>query len=84
MLWWPGRTAHRMTALAVSFVGSGSLFAWSAWRLPFDLLQPAGFDPVAETPLAVTHHAAGVVAALLLLRRLAALTPRPRHDKEQP
>ena len=84
VLWWHGRAAHRMAALAVAFVGSGSLFAWSAWRLPFDLLQPAGFEPVAETPLAVSHHVAGVVAALLLLRRLATLTPRPQTDKERP
>lgn len=49
----------RAPALALVWLGSGSLLAWSAWKLPVSfLVDTAGAPPV---------HAVGVVAGALLL-----------------
>ncbi|MGK5559132.1 hypothetical protein ACSNOI_46805, partial [Actinomadura kijaniata] len=53
--------------VATAFVASGSLFAWSAWKLPMVILRPGGFT-TAEHPLtAVAEHVLGIGTGLALL-----------------
>lgn len=52
---------------AVGFTASGSLFAWSAWKLPLAFLRPGGYTPVELPAVAVVQHGAGAAAGALLL-----------------
>ena len=55
-------------------LGSGSLFAWSGWKLPFTLYpalaQPAGAALPEDLALAAVLHLAAVAAGGAMLRAL--------------
>ncbi|WP_372351592.1 hypothetical protein [Streptomyces sp. KL116D] len=59
----------RWAAVTLAFVGSGSLFAWNAWRLLWAVLRPGDYEPYQRMPLALAEHtlAVGAGAGLLAL-----------------
>ncbi|WP_331761803.1 hypothetical protein [Streptomyces sp. NBC_01546] len=64
----------RWLPLTFGWVGSGSLFAWSAWKLPL-MLYVALADPAEVTPpesltVAVVLHLCAVVAGAAMMRTL--------------
>ncbi|MFD8636194.1 hypothetical protein [Streptomyces sp. NPDC059533] len=64
----------RRLPLTLGWVGSGSLFAWSAWKLPL-MLYVAMADPADVTPpenitVAVVLHLCAVVAGAAMMRIL--------------
>ncbi|GAA4205871.1 hypothetical protein [Actinocatenispora rupis] len=62
----PGRL-RRWVPMALAYGASGSLFAWSAWKLPMVLLAPGGFVPVEYVPVAVGEHVLSIATGLALL-----------------
>ncbi|WP_442480697.1 hypothetical protein [Streptomyces kutzneri] len=86
-----GRPARLPRALPLVFgwVGSGSLFAWSGWKLPITLYaawaDPVGARPPENLAVAVVVHACAVLAGAAMLRTLVgagvrAAAPRARDD----
>ncbi|MBB5935359.1 hypothetical protein [Streptomyces zagrosensis] len=80
----------RWLPLAFGWVGSGSLFAWSGWKLPLTLYVALA-DPVGVTPpenpgvAAVLHFGAVVAGAAMLRTLIRTRTGRPRSlCDEQP
>ncbi|QKV91701.1 hypothetical protein HUT19_08025 [Streptomyces sp. NA02950] len=75
------RPARRLP-LALCWLGSGSLFAWSGWKLPFTLFvalaQPAGATLPEDPSVALVLHGTAVVAGIGMLRALAG--PRPARS----
>ncbi|MEV5550703.1 hypothetical protein AB0L35_31985 [Streptomyces sp. NPDC052309] len=69
----PARLPRRLL-LALGWLGSGSLFAWSGWKLPITLLvalvHPADADPPENPAVAAVLHLAAVVAGIGMLRTL--------------
>ncbi|OLT19375.1 hypothetical protein BJF79_16685 [Actinomadura sp. CNU-125] len=61
----PGTPAWLPTSLG--FTASGSLFAWSAWKLPLVFLRPGDYAPVERTAVALVQHGLGIAAGALLL-----------------
>ncbi|MEV7405395.1 hypothetical protein AB0N93_34005 [Streptomyces sp. NPDC091267] len=61
--------------LMFGWVGSGSLFAWSAWKVPLMLYvavaDPSGATPPENPTLAVVLHLCAVVAGAAMMRTLA-------------
>lgn len=64
---------------ALAFTASGSLFAWSAWKLPMVLLRPGGFTTAEYTWLAVVHHALSIAAGLALMTVVVRSVGPPRR-----
>ncbi|MGE7385095.1 hypothetical protein ACQKM2_06270 [Streptomyces sp. NPDC004126] len=64
----------RWVPLVFGWVGSGSLFAWSGWKLPLTLYvalaEPAGVTPPEDPVAAVLLHLCAVVAGAGMLRVL--------------
>ncbi|MFD9617929.1 hypothetical protein ACFWB2_11705 [Streptomyces virginiae] len=64
----------RTVPLVLGWVGSGSLFAWSGWKLPVTLYlalaDPAGARPPEHPAVAVVLHLCAVVAGAAMLRTL--------------
>lgn len=64
----------RWLPLTLGWVGSGSLFAWSAWKLPLmlyvALADPAGVTPPENITVAVALHLCAVVAGAAMMRKL--------------
>ncbi|MFD9380431.1 hypothetical protein ACFWBH_33790 [Streptomyces sp. NPDC059999] len=63
----------RWFPLALGWVGSGSLFAWSAWKLPLMLValsDPADVTPPESLTVAVVLHLCAVVAGAAMMRTL--------------
>ncbi|MFB6613337.1 hypothetical protein ACFCV9_03795 [Streptomyces sp. NPDC056367] len=64
----------RWLPLTLGWVGSGSLFAWSAWKLPLmlyvALADPAGLTPPESLTVAVVLHLGAVVAGAAMMRTL--------------
>lgn len=64
----------RWLPLVFGWVGSGSLFAWSSWKLPLTLYaalaEPAGFTPPENPGAAVVLHLGAVAAGAAMLRIL--------------
>lgn len=64
----------RWLPLTFGWVGSGSLFAWSAWKLPLmlyvALADPAGVTPPENLAVAVVLHLCAVVAGAAMMRTL--------------
>lgn len=54
--------ASRGVAMTVAWLGSGSLFAWSAWKLPLSFFIDTGAP--------VWSHALGILAGAVMLRTL--------------
>ncbi|MET7855322.1 hypothetical protein ABZT48_46020 [Streptomyces avermitilis] len=70
---WPARVP-RWGPMALGWLGSGSLFAWSGWKLPFTLYlavaQPADAALPENLALAAVLHLAAVGAGTAMLRAL--------------
>ncbi|WP_234332037.1 hypothetical protein [Streptomyces sp. NRRL S-87] len=64
----------RWLPLTFGWVGSGSLFAWSAWKLPLTvyvaLADPADAIPPENVSVAVLLHLSAVMAGATMMRRL--------------
>ncbi|QKW41040.1 hypothetical protein HUT06_43235 [Actinomadura sp. NAK00032] len=75
-----GRPAgvRRWVPMTLAFAASGSLFAWSGWKLPMAILRPGGFVTTEYTSVAVAEHLVGIVAGLTLMA--AVLRSLPRGD----
>ncbi|MFV2177442.1 hypothetical protein ACFHW2_32745 [Actinomadura sp. LOL_016] len=56
--------------MALGFTASGSLFAWSAWKLPLVFLRPGDYAPAEHPAVAVVQHGLGIAAGALLLAAL--------------
>lgn len=83
----PARLPRRLP-LTFGWVGSGSLFAWSAWKLPL-VLYVAVADPPDVTPpenpaVAVVLHLCAVVAGAAMMRTLVRTRTRPRTRVAEP
>ncbi|MFD9469895.1 hypothetical protein [Streptomyces goshikiensis] len=65
----------RWLPLTFGWVGSGSLFAWSAWKLPLmlyvALADPADVTPPESLTVAVVLHLCAVVVGAAMMRTLA-------------
>ncbi|KQY62408.1 hypothetical protein [Nocardioides sp. Root140] len=78
----PTRVPHQLL-LGIAWLGSGSLFAWSAWKLPLtlvvELAQPADVTPPEIFAVAATLHLVAVVAGagmlVVLLRSFRRTAP---------
>ncbi|WP_308369408.1 MULTISPECIES: hypothetical protein [unclassified Streptomyces] len=77
----------RWVPLVFGWVGSGSLFAWSAWKLPITLYiawaGPVGARPPENLVVAVGLHLCAVVAGAAMVRTLVRRPVRvaePRHQ----
>ncbi|MFD8939586.1 hypothetical protein ACFV0R_30785 [Streptomyces sp. NPDC059578] len=72
----------RWGPMALGWLGSGSLFAWSGWKLPFTLYlavaQPADAALPENLALAAVLHLAAVGAGAAMLRALVRARPAPR------
>lgn len=70
---WPARVP-RWGPMVLGWLGSGSLFAWSGWKLPFTLylaiVQPSDATLPEELALAAVLHLAAVGAGAAMLRAL--------------
>ncbi|MFB4301899.1 hypothetical protein [Actinomadura sp. NTSP31] len=60
----------RWIPMALGFIASGSLFAWSAWKLPWALLHPGGYTPVEYTGVSVAEYGLGITAGITMLAAL--------------
>lgn len=64
----------RAVPMALGWIGSGSLFAWSGWKLPLTLIvgltHPDGVVPPEEVAVAMALQLAAVVAGAGMLRAL--------------
>ncbi|WP_457032830.1 hypothetical protein [Kitasatospora sp. P5_F3] len=72
----------RWLPLVFGWVGSGSLFAWSAWKVPLLLYvavaAPADVTPPENPAVAVVLHLCAVVAGAAMTRTLVRPTPAAR------
>ncbi|WP_083999314.1 hypothetical protein [Actinomadura kijaniata] len=73
--------APRWIPVATAFVASGSLFAWSAWKLPMVILRPGGFTTAEHPWVAVAEHTLGITTGLTLL---AVVLRAVRHPSGRP
>ncbi|GAB3966313.1 hypothetical protein GCM10029978_031160 [Actinoallomurus acanthiterrae] len=73
-----GRPAglRRWIPTTLAFAASGSLFAWSGWKLPMVILRPGGFTTAEYTGVAVAEHALGTAAGLTLLTTVLRIVRR--------
>ncbi|MEV0400925.1 hypothetical protein [Actinoallomurus sp. NPDC050550] len=73
-----GRPAglRRWIPTTLAFAASGSLFAWSGWKLPMVILRPGGFTTAEYTGVAVAEHALGIAAGLTLLTAVLRIVRR--------
>ncbi|MGR6915985.1 hypothetical protein ACU635_17235 [[Actinomadura] parvosata] len=58
---------RRWVPVVIAFVASGSLFAWSCWKLPMVVLRPGGFVTAEYAGVAVAEHVLGIAVGLTLL-----------------
>jgi hypothetical protein len=74
----PARVPHGLL-LTLGWLGSGSLFAWSGWKLPLTLFVAAAHPGDVTMPenaaVAAVLHLAAIVAGACMLRSLVG--PRP-------
>ncbi|MFF3016700.1 hypothetical protein [Streptomyces sp. NPDC057939] len=75
----------RVLPLVLGWIGSGSLFAWSAWKLPLTLYaavaRPPDLIPPEHPAVACAVHLAAVLAGAAMLRTLThTRTPSPVAD----
>ncbi|OKH94555.1 hypothetical protein [Streptomyces uncialis] len=79
-----GRPARvpRWGPTVLGWLGSGSLFAWSGWKLPFTLYlavaRPAGVSLPENLALAAVLHLAAVATGAAMLRTLVRARPASR------
>ncbi|GAA4241263.1 hypothetical protein GCM10022254_69400 [Actinomadura meridiana] len=53
--------------MTLAFGASGSLFAWSAWKLAMVVFSPGGFVPAEYAAVAVVEHVVSIGAGLALV-----------------
>ncbi|MBT2546407.1 hypothetical protein J7E99_38550 [Streptomyces sp. ISL-44] len=74
----------RWLPLVFGWVGSGSLFAWSGWKLPVTLYiawaDPVGASPPENLVIAVVLHLCAVVVGATMLRTLVRTRIRVAAD----
>lgn len=68
--------------VTVAFAASGSLFAWSSWKLPMVILRPGGFVAAEYTLVAVVQHVLSIGVGLTLMA--ATLRSIPTEDAVPP
>ncbi|MFF4011740.1 hypothetical protein [Streptomyces sp. NPDC001717] len=75
----------RRLPLTFGWVGSGSLFAWSAWKLPLTLYvamsDPADATPPEDITVAVVLHLSAVVAGAAMMRTLVRTSIRDAESQ---
>ena len=54
--------------MSLAFTASGSLFAWSCWKLPLFFLRPDGYVPAERPAVAVLQHTLAILTGLAALR----------------
>ncbi|MGR6918827.1 hypothetical protein ACU635_31660 [[Actinomadura] parvosata] len=69
---------RRWIPMTLAFGASGSLFAWSGWKLPMVILQPGGFVTAEYTMVAVVQHAVGIAAGLIFMAAVLRVARRRR------
>lgn len=78
----------RSLPLVFGWVGSGSLFAWSGWKLPITLYlawaDPVGARPPENLVVAVVLHLCAAVAGAAMLRTLVRARIRVAESHDQP
>ena len=60
-------TLRLWVPMSTAFAASGSLFAWSCWKLPLALLRPSGYATVEYPAVAFVEHSASIIAGLVVL-----------------
>jgi hypothetical protein len=65
--------------MALTFGASGSLFAWSAWKLAMVILRPGGFVTAEYTVVAVVQHALSIGVGLTIMAAIPRAV-RPRSE----
>ncbi|WP_214414540.1 hypothetical protein [Sphaerisporangium fuscum] len=79
-------TRHRPARLplwlptTLAFAGSGSLFAWSCWKLPMAILRPTGYAMAEYLPVAVLQHLTGIATGAAALATVLRLTRPGKGD----
>jgi hypothetical protein len=69
---------RRWVPMTVAFGTSGSLFAWSAWKLAMVVFRPGGFVPAEYVMVAVVEHVGSIGAgAALMTVVVRAVSARP-------
>jgi hypothetical protein len=58
---------RRWIPMALAFGASGSLFAWSGWKLPMVILRPGGFVTAEYTMVAVVQHTLSIGVGLIFM-----------------
>jgi hypothetical protein len=73
-----GRPARlpRWIPMTLGFAASGSLFAWSGWKLPMVITRPGGFVTAEYMSVAVVEHLAGILVGLTLMAAVLRSVPK--------
>ncbi|MWA00200.1 hypothetical protein F8568_007390 [Actinomadura sp. LD22] len=56
--------------MGVAFTSSGSLFAWAAWRLPWALVRPGGYEAPEYPAVSVVQYGLSIAAGIIMLAAL--------------
>jgi hypothetical protein len=56
--------------MSLAFAASGSLFAWSGWKLSMAVLRPGGYMPPEHPVVTLVQHALAIGAGIAILARL--------------
>ena len=56
--------------MSSAFVASGSLFAWSGWKLSMAVLRPGGYMPPEHPVVTLVQHALAIGAGIAILAGL--------------
>ncbi|MFF3670669.1 hypothetical protein [Microtetraspora malaysiensis] len=71
----------RWIPMAVAFTSSGSLVAWSAWKLPWALLRPGGYTAAEYPAVSVVQYGLSITAGIVMLAALLKAAPAPPGRK---
>ncbi|MFD1537780.1 hypothetical protein [Nonomuraea guangzhouensis] len=58
---------RRWIPMTLAFGASGSLFAWSCWKLPMAILRPGGFVTAEYATVAIIEHVLSIGVGLTLM-----------------
>ena len=72
----PPRSVPRWVPMTLAFAASGSLFAWSAWKLPMAVIRPGDYVPAEYFVVAILQHTLSIGGGLAIL---AAVLPAALH-----
>jgi hypothetical protein len=67
---------RRWIPMTLAFAASGSLVAWSGWKLPMVILRPGGFTTAEHAAVAIAEHTLSIGAGLALLAATLSAVPR--------